>query len=216
MDAMTRARIQLIDGVLQRLGLTGDDALRQAMQAVPRHLFVDSALAQKAYQDLSLPIGFDQTISQPTVVAMMTHALSMGKDVKVLEIGTGSGYQTAVLAQYTKRLYTVERIAALSQRAQKLLDSMGLRNVIFKSGDGSQGWESWAPYDRIIVTAGAPVIAEKLRLQLADGGRLVIPCGNRETQKLLCVDRQGDRYIETDLGECRFVPLIGRGGWDGP
>jgi protein-L-isoaspartate(D-aspartate) O-methyltransferase len=216
MDAMTRARTQLVDGVLQRLGLAPQDDLRAALLAVPRHLFVDSALAQKAYQDIALPIGFDQTISQPTVVAMMTHALAMFRDAKVLEIGTGSGYQTAVLAYYTKRLYTVERHAGLSQRAQKLLDGMGMRNVIFKTGDGSQGWESWAPYDRIIVTAGAPVIAEKLRLQLADGGRLVIPCGNRESQKLMRVDRRGAEFTETDLGECRFVPLIGRGGWDSP
>ncbi len=215
MDAMTRARGHLVESVLARVGLEGQDILRAALMNVPRHLFVDSALAQKAYQDTALPIGFDQTISQPTMVAMMTHALSLYPEAKVLEIGTGSGYQTAVLAQYTKRLYTVERIAALSQRTQRLLEGMGYRNVIFKTGDGSQGWESWAPYDRILVTAGAPVVAEKLRLQLADGGRLVIPCGGREVQKLLSIDRRGDRFIESELGDCRFVPLIGRGGWEG-
>ncbi len=213
MDAMTRARHQLVDGVLTRLAIR-DEVLRAALLAIPRHLFVDSALSQQAYQDIALPIGFDQTISQPTMVAMMTHALDVGPDMKILEIGTGSGYQTAVLAQYTKRLYTVERVTGLSQRAQKLLDGLGLRNVIFKMGDGSNGWESWAPYDRILVTAGAPVVAEKLRLQLADGGRLVIPCGNREVQRLMSIDRQGNRFIETDLGDCRFVPLIGRGGWE--
>jgi protein-L-isoaspartate(D-aspartate) O-methyltransferase len=133
MDAMTRARGHMVEGVLERLGLEGQDILRSALMNVPRHLFVDSALAQKAYQDTALPIGFEQTISQPTMVAMMTHALSLYPEAKVLEIGTGSGYQTAVLAQYTKRLYTVERIAALSQRTQKLLEGMGYRNVIFKS-----------------------------------------------------------------------------------
>jgi protein-L-isoaspartate(D-aspartate) O-methyltransferase len=210
---MMRARKNLVDGVLQKLGIA-DEVLRTALMAIPRHLFVDSALAQQVYQDTSLPIGYDQTLSQPTVVAMMTHALALVPDVKILEIGTGSGYQTAVLAQYTKRLYTVERIAGLSQKAQKLLDGLGYKNIIFKSGDGSQGWESWAPFDRILVTAGAPVVAEKLRLQLADGGRLVIPCGGREGQRLLCIDRRGSRFTETDLGDCRFVPLIGKGGWE--
>lgn len=215
MDTLTRKRTQLIDSVLLRLGLEQQDILRAALLNVPRHVFVESALEQKAYLDTALPIGFEQTISQPSMVAMMTHALTLYPDAKVLEIGTGSGYQTAVLAQYTKRLYTVERITALGQRSQKLLESIGYRNVIFKTGDGSQGWESWAPYDRILVTAGAPVVAEQLRMQLSDGGRLIIPCGGREVQKLLCIDRRGDRFIETELGDCRFVPLIGRGGWEG-
>jgi protein-L-isoaspartate(D-aspartate) O-methyltransferase len=215
MDSLTRKRTQLIDSVLERLGLAQQEVLRSAMLNVHRHLFVDSALTEKAYLDSALPIGFEQTISQPSMVATMTHALSLYPDAKVLEIGTGSGYQTAVLAQYTKRLYTVERIVALGQKSQRLLESLGYRNVIFKTGDGSQGWESWAPYDRILVTAGAPVVAEKLRLQLADGGRLIIPCGGREVQKLLCIDRRGDRFVETELGDCRFVPLIGRGGWEG-
>jgi len=213
MDALTSRRKQMVDGVFQRLGLR-DEELHLAMTATPRHLFVESALSQQAYQDTALPIGFDQTISQPTMVAMMTHSLSLFPDAKILEIGTGSGYQTALLAHYTKRLYTVERHAGLSQKAQKVLESMGFRNILFKTGDGSQGWESWAPYDRILVTAGAPVVTEKLSRQLADGGRLIIPCGGREVQKLLCIDRQGDRFLETDLGDCRFVPLIGKGGWE--
>jgi protein-L-isoaspartate(D-aspartate) O-methyltransferase len=213
LDALTAARHQLVDGIWKRLGLRNDE-LKAVMSAVPRHLFVDSALASKAYQDISLPIGAEQTISQPTMVAMMTDALAPRQGDKILEIGTGSGYQTAVLAHYTKRLYTVERVANLSKRAQTLLEQLGFRNVIFKTGDGSLGWESWAPYDRIIVTAGAPVVSDVLKRQLADGGRMLIPSGGRETQKLLCVDRAGGNFKETDLGDCRFVPLLGKEGWE--
>jgi protein-L-isoaspartate(D-aspartate) O-methyltransferase len=212
LDALTTARRHLFDAVWTRLGIRNDE-LKAIMNAVPRHLFVDSALSSKAYQDISLPIGSEQTISQPTMVAMMTNALSPRKGDKILEIGTGSGYQTAILAHYTPRLYTVERIASLSKKAQGLLEQLGFRNIIYKIGDGSLGWESWAPYDRIIVTAGAPVVPEKLKLQLADGGRMLIPSGGRDYQNLLCVDRIGSDFRETDMGECRFVPLLGKEGW---
>ncbi len=213
MDAVTTARRMLIDSVWQKQGIRNDE-LKAVMLAVPRHLFVDSALAAKAYQDISLPIAAEQTISQPSMVAVMTNALAPRKGDKILEIGTGSGYQTSILAHYTPRLYTIERIAALSKRAQGLLDQLGFRNIIYKIGDGSLGWESWAPFDRIIVTAGAPVVPEKLKLQLAKGGRLIIPTGGREAQSLLCIDRIGDEFRETDLGDCRFVPLLGKEGWD--
>ena len=206
MDALTTARKLMVDGIWKRLGLRNEE-LKSVMAAVPRHLFVDSALGSKAYSDISLPIGAEQTISQPTMVAMMTNALAPRKGDKILEIGTGSGYQTAILAHYTPRLYTVERIASLSKRAQTLLELLGFRNIIYKTGDGSLGWESWAPYDRIIVTAGAPVVSDKLKLQLTDGGRMLIPMGGRESQKLLCVDRIGATFRETDLGECRLVPF---------
>jgi protein-L-isoaspartate(D-aspartate) O-methyltransferase len=212
MDALTQSRHKMTAAVFQRLGIQDDD-LRRIFSELPRHLFLDSAQRHSAYQDAALPIGLGQTISQPTIVAMMTHALGPRPGDKILEIGTGSGYQTAVLAQYTPRLYTVERLPELSRRAQGVLESLGLRNVIYKSGDGSLGWESWAPYDRILVAAGAPVAPEALKRQLADGGRLVIPCGNRETQRLLRIDRRGDRFTETDLGECRFVPLVGAQGF---
>ncbi len=213
MDAVTTARRLMVESVWRKLGIRNEE-LRSIMLAVPRHLFVDSALAAKAYQDMSLPIAAEQTISQPSMVAIMSNALAPNKGDKILEIGTGSGYQTAILAHYTPRLYTVERIAALSKRAQGLLEQLGFRNVIYKTGDGSLGWESWAPYDRIIVTAGAPVVPEKLKLQLAPGGRLIIPTGGRESQNLLCVDRVGDGFRESDMGECRFVPLLGKEGWD--
>jgi protein-L-isoaspartate(D-aspartate) O-methyltransferase len=213
LDALTTARRHLVDAVWRKLGIRNDE-LKAVMNAVPRHLFVDSALGSKAYQDISLPIGSEQTISQPSMVAMMTNALELRKGIKILEIGTGSGYQTAILAHYTPRLYTVERIAPLSKKAQGLLDQLGFKNIIYKIGDGSLGWESWAPYDRIIVTAGAPVVPEKLKLQLADGGRMLIPSGGRDYQNLLCVDRIGADFRETDLGECRFVPLLGKEGWE--
>ena len=213
MDGLTTARRMMVDAVWQRQGIRNDE-LKAIMLGVPRHLFVDSALAAKAYQDISLPIAAEQTISQPSMVAIMSNALSPRKGDKILEIGTGSGYQTAILANYTPRLYTVERIPELSKRAQGLLEKLGFRNIIYKTGDGSLGWESWAPYDRIIVTAGAPVVPSKLRLQLADGGRLLIPTGGRESQNLLCVDRMGDDFRETDMGECRFVPLLGKEGWE--
>jgi protein-L-isoaspartate(D-aspartate) O-methyltransferase len=213
MDAVTTARRLLIESVWQKQGIRNDE-LKAIMMAVPRHLFVDSALASKAYQDISLPIAAEQTISQPSMVAIMTNALAPRKGDKILEIGTGSGYQTAILAHYTPRLYTIERIASLSKRAQALLEQLGFRNIIYKIGDGSLGWESWAPFDRIIVTAGAPVVPEKLKQQLANGGRLIIPTGGREAQSLLCVDRIGDDFRETDLGDCRFVPLLGKEGWD--
>ncbi len=213
MDPLSTPRRQMVNGIWNRLGIVNEE-LKAVMLAVPRHLFVDSALAAQAYTDKSLPIGAEQTISQPSMVAMMTNALAPNKGDKILEIGTGSGYQTAILAGYTPRLYTVERVAALSKRAQGLLEQLGYRNVIYKIGDGSLGWESWAPYDRIIVTAGAPAVTAKLKQQLADGGRMIIPCGDRETQQLLCVDRSGDQFRETELGDCRFVPLLGKEGWE--
>lgn len=212
MDALTRARHAMTEAAFKRLGIH-DDALKRVFNDVPRHLFLDSAQRHDAYRDAALPIGLGQTISQPSIVAMMTHALAPVQGNKILEIGTGSGYQTAVLAHYTPRLYTLERHADLSRRAQAVLESLGMRNVIYKIGDGSLGWESWAPYDRILVAAGAPVAPEALKRQLADGGRMVIPVGARETQRLLCIDRVGDSFVETDLGECRFVPLVGTQGF---
>lgn len=211
MDALTQSRHKMVRAAFERLGIR-DETLRAVMENLPRHAFLDSAQRHIAYQDAALPIGFGQTISQPTIVAMMTHALAPRRGEKILEIGTGSGYQTAVLAHYTPRLYTVERWPELSRRAQGVLESLGFRNVIYKAGDGSLGWESWAPYDRILVAAGAPVAPEALMRQLADGGRLVIPVGGRETQRLVRIDRLGDSFTQTDLGECRFVPLVGAQG----
>jgi protein-L-isoaspartate(D-aspartate) O-methyltransferase len=212
MDALTRTRHKMVDAVFQNLGIR-DTEMERIFKEIPRHLFVDSAQEHDAYKDTALPIGFGQTISQPTMVAMMTRELAPKSGDKILEIGTGSGYQTAILSYYTPRLYTVERLAELSRRAQGLLEQLGLRNIIYKIGDGSAGWESWAPYDRIIVAAGAPAVSDVLKRQLADGGRLVIPIGGREMQRLMRIERHGDVFEETDLGECRFVPLVGTQGF---
>ena len=202
----------MVETVFKRLNLHNEELLR-IMREIPRHLFVDSALREKANQDLALPLSHEQSISQPTIVALMTHELSPKKGDKILEIGTGSGYQTAILARYTPRLYTVERIPELSQKAQALLESMGHKNIIYKTGDGSGGWESWAPYNGILVAAGAPTAPDTLKRQLADGGRLIIPCGGRDSQRLLRIERRGDAFVETDLGDCRFVPLLGAKGF---
>ena len=202
----------MVDAIFGHLGYRNPD-LERILKEIPRHLFVDSAQAHDAYKDTALPIGLGQTISQPTIEAVMSHELAPRPADNILEIGTGSGYQTAVLAHYTPRLYTVERIAELSRRAQGILEQLGLRNIIYKIGDGSAGWESWAPYDRIIVAAGAPVVPDVLKRQLADGGRLVIPVGDRESQHLMRIERQGDIFKETDLGDCRFVPLLGTQGF---
>jgi protein-L-isoaspartate(D-aspartate) O-methyltransferase len=212
-DALTQARHRMAAAVFQRLGIEDPD-LRRVFEELPRHKFLDSAQQHSAYTDAALPIGLGQTISQPTIVAMMTHALAPRRGDKILEIGTGSGYQTAVLAHYTPRLYTIERHPDLSRRAQAVLDSLGYRNVIYKIGDGSLGWESWAPYDGILVAAGAPVVPEALKRQLAQGGRLVIPRGDRDSQRLILIERRGDGFHETDLGECRFVPLVGAQGFE--
>lgn len=212
LDAVTHARLRMTDAVFRRLGIE-DDFLRRAFEDTPRHLFLDSAQRHAAYDDVALPIGLGQTISQPTIVAMMTHALAPRQGDKILEIGTGSGYQTAILARYTLRLHTIERLPELSRRAQTVLESLGLRNVIYRTGDGSLGWESRAPYDRILVAAGAPAAPEALMRQLADGGRLVIPVGARDSQRLLAIDRRGDGFVQTDMGECRFVPLVGAQGF---
>jgi protein-L-isoaspartate(D-aspartate) O-methyltransferase len=181
---------------------------------VHRHLFVEEALADEAYNDHPLPIGHKQTISQPYMVALMTDALELtGKDT-VLEIGTGSGYQTAILAELSKTVYTIERIEPLLRRSKRLLEELGYTNIRFKVSDGSQGWKEYAPYDAIMVTAGAPKIPRPLLDQLSDGGRMVIPMGNRYSQNLMRVKKAKNRFIEENLGGCRFVDLIGTHGWN--
>ncbi len=190
-----------------------DKRVLNAMLKVPRHLFVDKGLRDSAYSDHPLPIGEGQTISQPYIVALMTEALSLKGDEKVLEIGTGSGYQTAILAELCKEVYTIERIPILSIRAQKLLRGLGYKNIFFKIGDGTKGWEEYAPYDGIIVTAAAKTIPKPYLDQLADGGRLVIPVGDAFSQDLIVVTREGNKFKEKSLGGCRFVKLIGEHGW---
>ncbi|MEW5726118.1 MAG: protein-L-isoaspartate(D-aspartate) O-methyltransferase, partial [Thermodesulfobacteriota bacterium] len=179
------ARQRMVDSQLKARGLK-DERVLAAMNKVPRHLFVEEALGARAYGDHPLPIGEQQTISQPYIVAQMTEALGLKGDEKVLEIGTGSGYQAAVLAELCYRVYTIERIRPLLIKARKLLADLGYTNVVFRVGDGTLGWPEHAPFDAVIVTAGAPEVPQPLIDQLADGGRLVAPAGrNRSVQTLL-------------------------------
>lgn len=185
-----------------------------AMFKVPRHKFVEEALENQAYQDAPLPIGERQTISQPYMVAVMSEALGLDGSEKVLEVGTGSGYQSAVLALLAERVFSLERIPALARRARKALDSCGFTKVNIKLADGTLGWQEMAPFDAIIVTAGAPAVPADYLAQLVRGGRMVIPVGDRETQVLMRITRTGDsEYKEEQLMGCRFVPLIGDHGW---
>jgi protein-L-isoaspartate(D-aspartate) O-methyltransferase len=183
------------------------------MTRVPRHRFVDAALRSRAYGDHALPIGVGQTISQPYMVALMTEALALSGGEKVLEIGTGSGYQAAVLAEFTPRLFSIERSPELARAAAVRLADLGYSNVILKTGDGTLGWPEHAPYDGIVVTAGAPEIPTPLLEQLTDGGRLVVPVGDRETQRLELLVRKGGRVLRRTLVDCAFVPLLGAAGW---
>jgi protein-L-isoaspartate(D-aspartate) O-methyltransferase len=184
-----------------------------AMRTVPRHRFVSDAWLEDAYDDRPLPIGEGQTISQPYMVAVMTEALSPAPTDRVLEIGTGSGYQTAVLAALAGRVVSVERHAALAERARTILGELGIENVEVVVGDGTEGRPQDAPFDGILVTAGAPATPETLKAQLADGGRLVIPVGPAGYQRLLTIIRHGSTFVEREGDACVFVPLIGRYGW---
>jgi protein-L-isoaspartate(D-aspartate) O-methyltransferase len=167
----------------------------------------------QAYLDRPLHVGFGQTISQPLIVAMMTEALFLTGEEKILEIGTGSGYQAAILAELCKELYTIERIRDLSVRARVALYKLGYKNIKLKIGDGTLGWPENAPYDRIIVTAGAPCVPDALKQQLFDGGRLLIPVGGEDIQSLELITRTGDSFETKKLTGCRFVKLIGKEGW---
>lgn len=212
MRDFTAARDSMVQHQLVARGIA-DPAVLAAMREVPRHLFVDQGLVDEAYDDNPLPIGDGQTISQPYMVAIMTQLLELTGDQRVLEIGTGSGYQAAVLSRLCRWVFTVERIARLAERARKILLKCGYNNVTFLVADGSKGWPEAAPYDGIIVTAGAPKIPSVLVDQLSDGGRLVIPVGDRFSQTLKRVIRIDNRTrVENHTG-CRFVDLIGTHGW---
>ncbi len=211
-DGFAYRRQQMVEA-LRRSGI-GDERLLAAMAEVPRHLFVPEAYRNQAYsEDVSINIGHGQTISQPRIVALMTEAARIGAEDRVLEIGTGSGYQAAVLARLARFVFTVERIPALARAAKERLDQMGIENVSVKVMDGSLGWRAQAPFHAILVTAAAPEIPEPLVAQLTDGGRLVVPVGARETQTLWVAVRHGDRTRVTELQGACFVPLIGRRGW---
>ncbi len=197
--------------LIQRLydeGLSNDQVL-EVIRRTPRHLFVDEALAHRAYEDTALPIGHNQTISQPFMVARMTELLLAGGPLdKVMEIGTGSGYQTSVLAQLVERVFSVERIQSLQDRAKERLLELNLRNVVFRWGDGWEGWPALAPYNGIIVTAAAAQVPQALLDQLAPGGRMVIPVGSGDEQQLMLIVREGNGFSRQVLDPVRFVPLL--------
>ena len=190
-----------------------DAGVLKVMGKVPRNRFIEEALSGEAYNDHPLPIGHKQTISQPYIVALMTEALELTGEEKVLEIGTGSGYQTAILADLSRKVFTVERIRDLMVRARDILADLGYNNIMFKAFDGTLGWKEYEPYDAIMVTAGAPRIPQPLLDQLADGGRLIIPVGNRFSQELIKVTKKKGNIIQKDFGGCRFVDLVGVHGW---
>jgi len=206
---MTSARTR--DRLVQRLrdqGISSRDVLEQ-IRNVPRHLFVDEALASRAYEDTALPIGHAQTISQPFVVARMTEALlAEFNGESILEIGTGCGYQTAILAPLVKKIYSVERIPELLRKTKLRLRDLDIYNVQFRPGDGWEGWSKYAPYDGIIVTAAAPELPADLLEQLAPGGRLIIPIGPQGRQELTSVTRMDDHFEQVSFGAVSFVPLV--------
>jgi len=185
----------------------------QAMKKVPRHLFIDKTYYHQAYNDYPLPIGQNQTISQPYMVASMTELLELKDDERVLEIGTGSGYQTAILALLCSKVYSVERISELTRKARLTLKQLGFSNINLIVRDGTLGWPEFAPYNGIIVTAGAPEIPDALIEQLANNGRMVIPVGNEASQTLNFVEKHKGRIYRKEFFGCTFVPLVGKGGW---
>ena len=191
-----------------------DKRVLDVMSRIPRERFVPPQSRHLAYEDMPLPVGFEQTISQPFIIALMTGALQLKGDEKVLEIGTGSGYQAAILAELARRVITVERLPALAEAAKKALDGLGYRNIETHLSGETLGWPGEAPYDAIMVTAGAPEVPPDLIAQLAFGGRLVIPAGSRYLQELYQITRQKKKNIVKNLGGCRFVSLIGGGAWE--
>jgi protein-L-isoaspartate(D-aspartate) O-methyltransferase len=199
----------MVEEQIRRRGVR-DRRVLAALASVPRHRFVPPALAHAAHDDAPLPIGCGQTISQPYIVALMTAALAPRRTHRVLEIGTGSGYQSAVLAHIVRRVYTVERLGELSAAAEERLMGLGYRNVAYRVGDGTEGWPEEAPFDGILVTAAAPEIPEPLLAQLAPGGRIAVPVGDRSLQILTIAERGAGGFRQWTEGACRFVPLIGR------
>jgi protein-L-isoaspartate(D-aspartate) O-methyltransferase len=215
MDKHKKQRMRMVETQLKTRDIT-DARVLKAMETIPRHLFVDEGLIEQAYNDNPLPIDANQTISQPYIVALMTQALELKPTERVLEIGTGSGYQTAILASLAFRVFSVERVAALAAKARKILDQLNYYNVAIRVGDGSYGWKEEAPFDAIITTAAVPEIPAYLVEQLAVGGRLIAPVGKRNVQDLYKITRLSKNpqdIKKEELGGCRFVSLIGESGW---
>lgn len=211
-DPYLTLRLRMVEEQLEKRGIADQRVLR-AMQEVPRHLFVPEAYRASAYEDCPLPIGQGQTISQPYIVALMLEALELSGHERVLEVGTGSGYQAALLGQLAQHVTTVEIIPELAQSARELLNRLAYHTVEVVAANGSIGWKAKAPYDAIIVAAASPLVPPSLIEQLKEGGRLLLPVGPRHEQHLLRVRKRGGIAITEDLGECAFVPLVGKEGW---
>jgi len=208
-----RERERMVDEQLARRGIT-DARVLDVMRRIPRHRFVEEGLTHGAYEDHPLPIGEGQTISQPYIVALMTSLLELTGQEKVLEVGTGSGYQTAVLGALTRRVCSIERLPRLAERARATLEALGVQNVWIRVGNGALGWPDEAPFDRILVAAGGPSVPPPLVEQLADGGRMVLPVGSPEDQVLTVVERVGGQTQTRQAGECKFVKLVGKYAWE--
>lgn len=211
-DRFATIRDRMVQEQLLPRGIV-DSSVLEAMREIPRHFFVDDALQSRAYGDFPLPIAAGQTISQPYIVALMTQALRLTGGERVLEIGTGSGYQAAVLSRLSSQVYTVERINVLLAGARRAFDKLRYFNIVAKLDDGTLGWPEHGPYDAIMVTAGGPEIPQPLVDQLADDGRLVIPVGDQRLQVLQIVERNGDEVTVQELEKVRFVDLVGEHGW---
>lgn len=211
-DGFATEREEMVTRQLAHRGIA-DAQVLAAFRRVPREAFVDRHLAAHAYEDNPLPIGEGQTISQPYVVALMTEAARVRPGARVLDVGTGSGYAAAILAELAQEVVTIERHATLAERARERLKALGYANIEVLHGDGTRGVPARAPYDAILVAAGAPVVPASLKAQLAEGGRLVIPVSVNDHQDLIVVTRRGDAYEEENLGGVRFVPLVGEEGW---
>ncbi len=212
-DEMSLQRHRMVDRLRDHYKIT-DERVLQAMSRIPRHRFVHEAIKSQAYNDNALPISAGQTISQPYIVAKMTELLELDGSEKVLEIGSGSGYQTAVLASLARKIFSIERIPALAEQANRRLQELGFRNFSLKVADGTEGWDVYKPFDAILVAAGGPIVPEPLVSQLKIGGRLVIPLGDEKPkQNLYRVTRTEDGYSTENFGPCSFVPLIGEHGW---
>jgi protein-L-isoaspartate(D-aspartate) O-methyltransferase len=211
----TDQRVAMVERQLRRRGIT-DAAVLAAMMAVPRHEFVPQEYCSQAYEDLPLPIGGGQTISQPYIVAAMTVALRLQPNDRVLEIGTGCGYQAAVLARLTKEVFTIERRPELASGASTRLARLGYANAHVHCGDGTLGLPEFAPFDAILVAAAAPAVPKPLLAQLAEGGRMILPVGDADHQELQLIEKHGDNFPARMLEGCRFVPLVGHYGWQEP
>lgn len=213
-DEMTMPRLRMVEKLRDEYHIS-DERILAVMADLPRHLFVPEAIKSQAYRDNALPIAGGQTISQPYIVARMTALLELTGSEKVLEIGAGSGYQTAILASLARKVFSIERLDSLAAESNQRLQTLGFRNFTLKAGDGTHGWDAYMPYDAILVAAGGPEIPETLVKQLKVGGKLVIPVGkDRKSQMLIRITRNETRSTVENFGPCAFVPLIGEFGWN--